>query len=168
MVTISSQLPTAELQALDAAHHMHPFSTQEKLAARGARVITRGEGCWLTDSDGNRILDGMAGLWCMNIGYGRTEMADVAAKQMRELPYYNTFFMTTHVPAIALSAKLAEVAPGDLNHVFYAGSGSEANDTNIRMARVYWAQPRCTSRAGCRLPGFIISTSRTGGPKAAR
>lgn len=140
MVTISSQLPTAELQALDAAHHMHPFSTQEKLAARGARVITRGEGCWLTDSDGNRILDGMAGLWCMNIGYGRTEMADVAAKQMRELPYYNTFFMTTHVPAIALSAKLAEVAPGDLNHVFYAGSGSEANDTNIRMARVYWAQ----------------------------
>ena len=140
MVTISSQLPTAELQALDAAHHMHPFSNQLKLAERGARVITRGEGVWLTDSEGNRILDGMAGLWCVNVGYGRDSMAEVAAKQMRELPYYNTFFMTTHVPVIALSAKLAEVAPGDLNHVFYAGSGSEANDTNIRMARVYWAQ----------------------------
>ena len=82
----------------------------------------------------------MAGLWCVNVGYGRDRLADVAARQMKELPYYNTFFMTTHVPAIALSQKLAEVAPGDLNHVFYAGSGSEANDTNIRMVRTYWAQ----------------------------
>ena len=82
----------------------------------------------------------MAGLWCVNIGYGRDRLADVAARQMRELPYYNTFFMTTHIPAIALSQKLAEIAPGDLNHVFYAGSGSEANDTNIRMVRTYWAE----------------------------
>ena len=81
----------------------------------------------------------MAGLWCVNIGYGRDELADVAARQMRELPYYNTFFQTTHVPAIALANKIAELAPGDLNHVFFAGSGSEANDTNIRMVRHYWA-----------------------------
>lgn len=140
MTVITNHMPTKELQALDAAHHMHPFSTQDALAKRGARVITRADGVWITDSDGNRIIDGMAGLWCVNVGYGRDRLADVAARQMRELPYYNTFFMTTHVPAIALSQKLAEVAPGDLNHVFYAGSGSEANDTNIRMVRTYWAQ----------------------------
>jgi putrescine aminotransferase len=75
----------------------------------------------------------------VNIGYGRDELADAAARQMRELPYYNTFFGTSHVPVIKLSAKLAELAPGDLNHVFYAGSGSEANDTNIRLVRHYWA-----------------------------
>ncbi|MFU8881608.1 MAG: aspartate aminotransferase family protein [Rhodobacterales bacterium] len=140
MTVITNHMPTHELQALDAAHHMHPFTTQDALAARGARVITRADGVWITDSDGNRIIDGMAGLWCVNVGYGRDRLADVAARQMRELPYYNTFFMTTHVPAIALSQKLAEIAPGDLNHVFYAGSGSEANDTNIRMVRTYWAQ----------------------------
>ncbi|MCV6585693.1 MAG: aspartate aminotransferase family protein [Marinibacterium sp.] len=136
--TITNHLPTAELQALDAAHHMHPFTAQGELAAKGARVITGADGVWLTDSEGHRILDGMAGLWCVNIGYGRHELADVAARQMRELPYYNTFFQTTHVPAIALADRLAALAPGDLNHVFFAGSGSEANDTNIRMVRTYW------------------------------
>ena len=139
MTTITNHLPTAELQALDASHHMHPFTTNDDLAAKGARVITRAKGVYLTDSEGNEIIDAMAGLWCVNIGYGREEMAQVAARQIRELPYYNTFFMTTHVPAIALSAELAKLAPGDLNHVFYAGSGSEANDTNIRMVRTYWA-----------------------------
>lgn len=138
MNMITNHLPTAELQKLDAAHHMHPFTDAAGLAAKGARIITRGEGVWLTDSEGNRIIDGMAGLWCVNIGYGRKELAQAAAKQMEELAYYNTFFQTTHVPAIALAAKLAEVAPGDLNHVFFAGSGSEANDTNIRLVRRYW------------------------------
>lgn len=139
MTSISTNTPTAELQALDAAHHMHPFTANAELAEKGARVITRAEGAWLTDSEGHRILDGMAGLWCVNIGYGRKEIADVAARQMAELPYYNTFFQTTHVPAIALAEKIAELAPGDLNHVFFAGSGSEANDTNLRMVRHYWA-----------------------------
>ncbi|WP_424988571.1 aspartate aminotransferase family protein [Microbulbifer sp. S227A] len=139
MTAITNHLPTAELQALDAAHHMHPFTAGGELAAKGARVITRARGVTLTDSEGNEILDGMAGLWCVNIGYGREELAEAAARQIRELPYYNTFFQTTHVPAIALANKLAELAPGDLNHVFFAGSGSEANDTNIRMVRTYWA-----------------------------
>ncbi|NIZ13277.1 aspartate aminotransferase family protein [Phaeobacter sp. HF9A] len=139
MTAITNHLPTAELQALDAAHHMHPFTANGELAEKGARVITRANGVTLTDSEGNEILDAMAGLWCVNIGYGREELAEVAARQMRELPYYNTFFQTTHVPAIALAAKIAELAPGDLNHVFFAGSGSEANDTNIRMVRHYWA-----------------------------
>ena len=140
MSAITNHLPTAELQALDAAHHMHPFTTNDELAEKGARIITRANGIYLTDSEGNEILDAMAGLWCVNIGYGRDELADVAARQMRELPYYNTFFMTSHVPAIALAKKIAELAPGDLNHVFFAGSGSEANDTNIRMVRHYWSE----------------------------
>ena len=138
MNMITNHLPTAELQRLDAAHHFHPFTDKAGLAAKGARVITRGEGVWLTDSEGNRIIDGMAGLWCVNIGYGRKELAKVAARQMEELAYYNTFFQTTHVPAIALAAEIAKLAPGDLNHVFFAGSGSEANDTNIRLVRRYW------------------------------
>ncbi|MEP2640194.1 aspartate aminotransferase family protein [Roseobacter sp.] len=140
MSAITNHMPTAELQALDAAHHMHPFTTNDELAEKGARVITRADGVYLTDSEGNRILDGMAGLWCVNIGYGRPEMAEVAARQMMELPYYNTFFMTTHVPALALAQEVAKLAPEGLNHVFFAGSGSEANDTNIRMVRTYWAE----------------------------
>ncbi len=138
MKQITNHLPTAELQALDAAHHMHPFTADAELAEKGVRVITRASGITLTDSEGNQILDGMAGLWCVNVGYGREELANVAARQMKELAFYNTFFQTTHVPAIALATRLAELAPGDLNHVFYAGSGSEANDTNIRLVRRYW------------------------------
>lgn len=139
MNKITNHMPTSELQALDAAHHMHPFTAGAELAAKGVRVMTQGKGVWLTDSEGHRIIDGMAGLWCVNIGYGRRELAQAAARQMEELSYYNTFFQTSHVPAIALAAKLAELAPGDLNHVFFAGSGSEANDTNIRLVRRYWA-----------------------------
>ncbi|MGB7268646.1 MAG: aspartate aminotransferase family protein [Albidovulum sp.] len=138
MTLITNNMPTAELQKLDAAHHMHPFTADGELAAKGARIITRAEGVWINDSEGHRILDGMAGLWCVNVGYGRKDLARVAARQMEELTYYNTFFQTSHVPAIALAAKLAELAPGDLNHVFFAGSGSEANDTNIRLVRRYW------------------------------
>ncbi|OSQ53190.1 aspartate aminotransferase family protein [Marivita geojedonensis] len=140
MVSITNHMPTSELQALDAAHHMHPFTHGSGLAGKGARIITRANGAWLTDSDGNRILDAMAGLWCVNIGYGRKELAQAAARQMEELPYYNTFFQTTHVPAIALSKKLAELAPEGFNHTFFAGSGSEANDTNLRLVRTYWAE----------------------------
>ena len=138
MNKITNHMPTAELQALDAAHHMHPFSDNSALAKKGARIMVSGKGVWLRDSEGHKIIDAMAGLWCVNIGYGRTELGEVAKRQMDELAYYNTFFQTSHIPAIALAAKLAELAPGDLNHVFFAGSGSEANDTNIRMVRRYW------------------------------
>ena len=138
MNKITNHMPTAELQALDAAHHMHPFTDNSALAKKGARIMKSAKGVWLTDTEGHRIIDGMAGLWCVNIGYGRKELVAAAAAQMEELSYYNTFFQTSHIPAIALAAKIAEVAPGDLNHVFFAGSGSEANDTNIRMVRRYW------------------------------
>lgn len=138
MNKITNHMPTAELQALDAAHHMHPFTDNSALAKKGARIMKSAKGVWLTDTEGHKIIDGMAGLWCVNIGYGRKELAQVAAQQMEELAYYNTFFQTSHVPAIALAAKIAEIAPKGMNHVFFAGSGSEANDTNIRIVRRYW------------------------------
>ena len=134
-----NHLPTKELQALDAAHHIHPFTDQAAMNAKGARVITKAKGIYLWDSEGEKLLDGMAGLWCVNLGYSRQELADAATRQMMQLPYYNTFFHTTHPPAVMLAAKLAEISPGDLNHVFFSGSGSEANDTNMRMVRHYWA-----------------------------
>ncbi|MCB1629328.1 MAG: aspartate aminotransferase family protein [Xanthomonadales bacterium] len=129
----------AELQRLDAAHHLHPFSDNAQLAQKGTRVLTRGEGVYVWDAEGNQLLDAFAGLWCVNLGYGRAELAEVAARQMRELAYYNSFFGCTTEPAIRLAAQLAELAPGDLNHVFYANSGSEANDTIVRLVRHFWA-----------------------------
>ena len=138
-MNIRNHFPTEELQKRDAAHHLHPFTAQHDLANKGSRIITSAQGVYVYDSNGEQLLDAMAGLWCVNIGYGREELAQAAERQMRELPYYNTFFQTTHIPAIDLSEKLAKLAPSDLNHVFYAGSGSEANDTNIRIVRQYWA-----------------------------
>ena len=83
-----------KLQQQDAAHHLHPFTDTKELNAKGARVMKRADGVYIWDEDGNKLLDGMAGLWCMAIGYGRDEMADAVAAQMRELPYYNTFLVS--------------------------------------------------------------------------
>ncbi len=130
---------TADMQAADAAHHLHPFTDTAALNEKGARIITSAKGVMLRDSEGNDILDAMAGLWCVNIGYGRNELADVASRQMRELPYYNTFFQTSHPPVIALAEKIAALTPGDLNRTFFSCGGSDANDTNIRLVRHYWA-----------------------------
>ena len=133
------ELSTREWQALDSAHHMAPFCDYGELRQHGARIITHAEGHYIHDSEGNRILDGMAGLWCVNVGYGRTELVEAASRQMTTLPYYNNFFKTSNRPVTALSAKLAELTPDGLNNVFYANSGSEANDTIIRMVRHFWA-----------------------------
>lgn len=138
MNRISNQFPTTDLQEADAAHHLHPFSDHESLNREKSHVIVRGEGVFLWDSDGNRIMDGMAGLWCVNIGHGRREIADAVHEQMLQLSYYNTFFKTTHPPVVALAKKLAELAPDGFNRVFFTGSGSEANDTVLRMVRHYW------------------------------
>jgi putrescine---pyruvate transaminase len=129
---------TAELQALDSAHYLHPFTDHKALASRGARVITRAEGCHVYTSDGDRILDGMSGLWCVALGYGRKELSEAAYKQMLELPYYNSFFQSSTPPAIELGRILSEVTPPQFEHVFFTGSGSEANDTLVRLIRRYW------------------------------
>ncbi|MEO7026869.1 MAG: aminotransferase, partial [Caulobacteraceae bacterium] len=129
----------AELRRLDVAHHL-PAQTDYRLHAEagGSRVITRAEGCHIYDGDGHRILDGMAGLWCVQVGYGRAELAEAARQQMLELPYYNTFFKTASPPTIRLAAKVAELLRPPLNHVFFNSSGSEAIDTIIRLVRRYW------------------------------
>ena len=129
---------TADYQQSDRQHHLHPFTDFKALAKKGSRVITRAEGVYVWDSDGRRMLDGMAGLWCVNVGYGRKDLAQIAHDQMLELPYYNTFFQTTTPPATELAALLSEVTPAHLNHVFFTNSGSEANDTMLRMVRRYW------------------------------
>ena len=130
---------TAEWKTNDHRHYMHPFTDHKELGEKGgSRIITRADGVYIYDSEGSQILDGMAGLWCMNLGYGRQELVDAAANQMKELPYYNSFFQCTHPPAIELSELLSDLSPGDFNHVFFTGSGSEANDTQIRLIRRYW------------------------------
>lgn len=134
----SETYDTASLRALDAAHYMHPFTDHEALAAKGVRVMVRGDGVYLWDSEGNKIFDGMSGLWCVNVGYGRTSMSEAVYRQMETLPFYNSFFNTTNVPAVRLAALLVELTPPQFNHVFFTGSGSEANDTNLRMVRRYW------------------------------
>ena len=137
MSTLRERHDTAGWQALDRQHFLHPFTDHKSLHEHGTRIITRADGVYLWDSEGVRLLDAMAGLWCVNVGYGRHELADVAAAQMRELPYYNNFFKTANPPAIALSALLAELTPPQFSRVFYAGSGSEANDTIVRLVRRY-------------------------------
>ena len=134
----NKSMNTSDWQAIDSAHHLHPFSNTKALAEEGCRVITRADGIYIWDSDGKRLLDGMAGLWCVNIGYGRTELAEAAHRQLLELPYYNNFFKTSAPPAIELSGLLAELTAPHLNHVFFTNSGSEANDTVFRLVRRYW------------------------------
>jgi putrescine aminotransferase len=134
----SGERSTAEWQELDRAHYLHPFTDYRDLGRKGSRIITRAEGVYLWDSTGHKILDGMAGLWCVNVGYGREELIEAAQRQMRELPYYNSFFQCTHPPAIELSRVLTELSPPQFNHVFFTGSGSESNDTVLRLVRYYW------------------------------
>ncbi len=128
-----------QLQALDAAHHIHPFNDNADLVKKGTRILTRGEGCHVWDAQGNKLLDAFAGLWCVNVGYGRKSIAAAAAKQMEQLAFYNSFFQCTTEPTVHLAAKLAALAPADLNHVFFTNSGSEGNDTVLRMVRHFWA-----------------------------
>ncbi len=159
---------TAAIRALDAAHHLHPFTNTRELNEKGARVITGAEGVWLTDSEGNRILDAMAGLWCTAAGYGRQEIVDAVAAQMRELPFYNTFFQTTHAPVAELSGLLAELTPPQFNRFFFTSSGSESNDTILRLVTYYWQlreQPQknvIVSRRGA-YHGSTVAAAAIGG-----
>lgn len=127
------------LHALDVAHHLPAHANyNEHQQIGGNRIITRGAGSTIYDSDGKAMLDGMAGLWCVDVGYGRQELADVARDQMLEMPFYNTLFKTVTPPPIELAAKLARLLGGDLQHIFFNNSGSESNDTAYRLARYYW------------------------------
>jgi putrescine aminotransferase len=137
---IASAAPrsTEQWQAADAAHFLHPFTDFKALAGKGSRIITRADNIYLWDSEGRKVLDAMSGLWCVNVGYGQQALVDAATRQMRELPFYNAFFQTATPPAIELAELLAEVTPPQFQHVFFSGSGSEGNDTVVRMVRRYW------------------------------
>jgi len=141
-IVMNTVVDTQSIQAMDSAHFLHPFTDFKDLSSRGARVMTRAQDIYVWDSEGKKVLDAMSGLWCVNVGYGRKELAQAAYDQMLTLPYYNSFFQTTNVPATQLAAKLASLAPtvGDrsFEHVFYSSSGSESNDSNVRMVRRYW------------------------------
>ncbi len=128
----------SEWQDLDRDHYLHPFTDHKDLGKKKSRIIARADGVYIYDVDGKKILDGMSGLWCVNIGYGREELVSAATRQLRELPYYNSFFQCAHPPSIELSRMLVEVTQPQFNRVFYTGSGSEAIDTMIRMVRQYW------------------------------
>jgi len=128
----------SDWQELDRDHHLHPFTDHKELHEKRSRIITRADGVYIFDADGNKILDGMSGLWCVNAGYGRDELVDAAAAQMRELPYYNNFFQCAHPPSIELAHMLRDVSQPQFNRVFFTGSGSESNDTIVRMVRRYW------------------------------
>jgi putrescine aminotransferase len=136
--TTTAQRSTQEWQAADAAHYLHPFTDFKSLAAKGSRVIVSADDIYLRDSEGAKILDAMSGLWCVNVGYGRTELIEAATRQMTTLPFYNSFFQTATPPAIELAELLAQVTPPQFKHVFFSGSGSEGNDTIVRMVRRYW------------------------------
>jgi len=137
MAIVDTRSPS-EWQELDAQHYLHPFTDHKELARDKSRIITRADGVYIYDADGNKILDGMAGLWCVNAGYGRNELVQAATAQLAELPYYNSFFQCAHPPSIELSRVLGEVTQPQFNRVFYSGSGSEAIDTMIRMVWRYW------------------------------
>lgn len=129
---------TKHWQALDAAHHVHPFTDAAALNREGARVIVEADGVYLWDSDGNRIIDGLSGLWCVQVGYGNRELAEAGYEALKTLPYYNHFFKTTNPWTVELATKLARLLPEGHEHCLFANSGSEANDSALKLIRYYW------------------------------
>ncbi len=132
-----SKLSNEALQASDKAHFLHPFSDFKEMGHNGTRLVSQAEDIYIHSSEG-KLLDGMSGLWCCNLGYSQQAIVDAVGKQLQELPYYNSFFQCSHPPAIQLAEELAKIAPDHINNVFYTNSGSEGNDTVIRLVRRYW------------------------------
>jgi putrescine aminotransferase len=126
------------LQELDARYHLHPFTNHDEMHAQGTHVIVSGEGVYVQDATGRKLLDGLAGLWCVNVGYGRSELNDAIMAQLRQISFYPSFFNSTTEPAIRLAQRLADLAPERLNHSIFCNSGSEANETALKIVRGYW------------------------------
>jgi len=129
---------TRGLQKLDRSHHLHPFTDLKDYSEHGGRIVSRAEHIYIYDSEGNRMLDGMSGLWCCNLGYSQQDIKDAIYAQLQELPFYNNFFKCSNQPAVELARALVEVTPAQFNHVFFTNSGSEANDTNLRLIQRYY------------------------------
>ncbi len=129
---------TRHIRELDSANHLHPFTTHHELREKGPRVITHAEGVYIHDSEGNKILDGMAGLWCVQLGYGDETLAKVAYDTLKKLSYYNLFFQTTTPYAAELAALIATKTPTGVNQFLFSSSGSEAVDSAIKLIWYYW------------------------------
>ena len=129
---------TAELVARDKAHMVHPVTNLKAVLETGPLVLHRGEGVYLWDTDGNKYIDGFAGLWNVNVGHGRHELAVAAAEQIDEVAFVPTFFGLASPASIDLATKLAEMFPGDLNHIQFTSGGAESNETALKVARYYW------------------------------
>ncbi len=129
---------TNTMSELDRSHHLHPFTDLGAYSKKGGRIFSKAEHVYIYDSEGNKILDGMSGLWCCNLGYSQTAIADAVHAQLQELPYYNNFFNCSNQPSLEMAKALVDVTPAQFNHVFFTNSGSEANDTNIRLVHRYY------------------------------
>ena len=129
---------TEVLWRQDLDHYIHPWTDFSTFKEEGSLIMAESEGAYVVDSEGNRYIDGIGGLWCVNIGYANEEMAQAIAEQVRRITYYSTFGHLTTPPAAELAAKLAELTPGKLNHVFYGTGGSMSNDTAIRIIHFYF------------------------------
>lgn len=129
---------SADLKKSDGEHHLHPFTDFKDLKERGTRIITKAENIYIYTDEGQKLLDGMSGLWCCNLGYTQPEINKAVADQMNELPYYNSFFQCSHPPAIELAETIAGLAPDHMNNVFFTNSGSEGNDTVVKLVNRYW------------------------------
>ncbi len=131
----------------DRASHLHPFTSAAQHADGAPRVMVEGEGVHVRDDGGTRYLDGMSGLWCVNVGYGRDEIVDAMAEQARRLPYYHTFASMVNEPSARLAERLVSLAPGEMSKVFFGSSGSETNDTQVKIVRWVVRRRRRSSRA---------------------
>ena len=128
----------AELRRLDQAHHLHPFTDHGAMHRAGTHVIRSAKGSTVVGEDGRELLDGLAGLWCVNVGHGRDEIVQAVTEQMRAVAFYPSFFETTTEPTIRLAARLAALAPARLARTLFSNSGSEANETALKLIRAYW------------------------------
>lgn len=154
----------------DRRHVFHPWTHFDSFKEEGSLIISRAEGVYTYDANGKRYLDGVGGLWCMNVGYGRDEIVDAIAEQARELAYANPFTDVGNEPAAILSAKLAELSPGDLNRVMLTCGGSTANDSMVRLAHYYWgckgqkSRKKIITRRGSYHGSTYLTQSMTGKP----
>ncbi|RYE79766.1 MAG: aminotransferase class III-fold pyridoxal phosphate-dependent enzyme, partial [Hyphomicrobiales bacterium] len=126
------------LEALDRRHWVHPVANWAGHEKRGVTVMKSAKGAFITDADGHELIDGFAGLWCVNVGYGHDSIVEAAARQMRELPYATGYFSFGSEPTIRLAAKLAELTPGDLDHIYFSLGGSDAVDSALRLIQFYY------------------------------
>ena len=129
--------PLSNVQQRDIDSVLHPYTPLHTLQEKGPLVVERGKGVFIYDTQGNEYIEGMSGLWCAGLGFGDEELVDAASEQLKTLPYYHLFAARGTEPAVELAEKLKELAPVPISKVFFTSSGSEANDTQVKLAWYY-------------------------------